>query len=157
MQPDGSAACLVPQLWCPNKDRGSPGRWEQGWSHSPLPLAQLSHHHSLLVKILLDDLPIDLPILLGKYKLSAAGLGPGVPPVSAPVIRVISSTGQWLSARPGEGSEPRAAARVRSGTNELEGNSSWDPAQELGCGSRQFPSAWGMLCCRPRASPQCQS
>lgn len=42
-------------------------------------------------------------------------------------------------------------ARVRSGTNEWEGSSSWDPAQGPGCGSRQFPEPRG--CCAG-ASPR---
>lgn len=157
LQPAGSVAAWCPSCGGPIKTEAHRGQWGQGWPHSPLPLAQPSHRHSLLVKILLSGLPIDLPILLGKYKLSAAGLGPGVSPVSAPVIRVIPSTGCWLRHNPVKAAKPRAAARVRSGTNELEGSSSWDPAQGLGCSSRQFPSALGMLCCRPGASPQCRS
>lgn len=51
--------------------------------------------------------------------------------VSAPALRVVPSTGHWLPAQPAEGGEPRAAARVGSGTNELGRSSSWDPAQGL--------------------------
>lgn len=116
-----------------------------------------SHHRSLLVETLLDDLPMDLPILLRKCMLFTAGLGPSVLPLSASYSSVWHLT--WdVSSRhsPVKRASPHTATWVRSGTNELEVNSSWDPAQRLGCSIQQSPSALGMLHCRRVASLQCQ-
>lgn len=155
-QPESSV-----NAWCPGcgdpVERGSSG--PMGATRVTLSVSfSTSHHRSLLAKILLDDLPMDLPILLGKCKLLMAGLGPSVLPLPASYSSVWHLT--WdISSRhsPVKRASPCAAAWVRSGTNELEVNSSWDPAQGLGCSIQQSPSALGLLHCRRVASLQCQS
>lgn len=97
--------------WCPScgapvKTEAHRGRWGQDWSQSPLLSAHPSHHHYLLVKMLLGDLSMDVLVLLGKHKLSAAGLGPGVPPESAPALRVISARGIGSRHSPVKGASP---------------------------------------------------
>lgn len=83
---------------------------------------------------------MDLLTLLGKYKLSAAGLGPGVPPCLPPLSVRYQARGIGCgTARRRE--RALSPARVRSGTNEWEGSSSWDPARgrAAALGSSQSP------------------
>lgn len=102
------------------------------------------HDHLLLVKTLCDVLPMDLPLLLGKCELFTAGLGPSMLPSSA------SYSSPWhltrdISSRcsPARRASPHATAWVRSGTNELEVSSSWDPAQGWAAAVSRHPVPWG--------------